>query len=141
MKNGDTIQHIGTIINVENGCIVVKIMQASACTTCEAASLCKSSETKEKTIEVFTPQTSEYKVGEVVKVVGSVSMGLKAIVWAYVLPLLLLISLLITVMEFTNHDALAAIVGICSLIPYYIVLYLFRNKISGNFQFNIEKQY
>ena len=39
---GQTIIHSGTVERVENGKAYVRILQASACSSCQAAKLCRS---------------------------------------------------------------------------------------------------
>ena len=72
------ITHKGRVKQIDNTRIQVQIMQASACSACEAKSLCHSAESKEKMIEVHTADAADFKVGQEVMLVGTLSL---ALVW------------------------------------------------------------
>ena len=47
--------------------------------------------------------------------------------------------LIVVTMRITDGDeATSALVSLCTLIPYYIIIYLMRNKISRTFSFTLE---
>ena len=54
-------------------------------------------------------------------------------------PFILLITVVFLVSRITDEEPLMAIAGICSLIPYYIILYLNRHRMQEKFSFTIEK--
>ena len=76
--------------------------------------MCNSSESKEKLVDIVSPEAFSYQVGEEVLLTGSVEMGLKAVFWAYGAPLLLLMAV------------------------YYVVLYLNKNRLTRKFSFTIK---
>ena len=49
----DIIEHQGVIASIEEGHVRVNIVQLAACSGCKARSLCTSSESKEKIIDVY----------------------------------------------------------------------------------------
>ena len=59
----------------------MQIIQASACSSCVAKKMCNSSESKEKLVDIVSPEAFSYQVGEEVLLTGSVEMGLKAVFW------------------------------------------------------------
>ena len=72
-------------------------------------------------------------------VCGTTSMGMKAVLLAFVLPFVVLFAALFVTMRVTDGDeATSALVSLCTLIPYYIIIYLLRNKISRTFSFTLE---
>ena len=108
----------------------VKILQSSACSSCSAKSHCNVSETKEKIIDIHDKESADCcSVGQQVMVCGTTSMGMKAVLLAFVLPFLILLFALFLSMELTNDEALSALVSLSTLIPYYLAIYLLRNKI------------
>jgi len=136
----DIIKHRGVIEKIDGSHIIVRIVQTSACSACSAKGLCNASESKEKQIDVYGVQAS-YRVGEEVVVCGTTSMGMRAVMLAFGVPLLILLLMLFVTMRITDGDALlSAIVALLAIIPYYIVIYFMKDKLSKTFSFTIEKQ-
>lgn len=134
---GGSIGHDGVIENIDDNELSVKILQISSCASCQAKSLCHISESKEKLIEVSVPDPDRYHVGQKVTVVGTSSQGLKAVVLAFVIPLIiLLVTLFISIAKIGN-EGLTALLSLSALIPYYIVLLLCKKKLKLFFQFRI----
>lgn len=134
----DQIQHIGTIYKTDGSHIQVKIMQASACSTCSAAKLCQSSETKEKIVDVYGDYP-RLAVGDNVMVVGTVHQGLHATVWCYIVPLILLLLTLVLAEQCLHSDGLAALASLGILVPYYFALYLMKDRLARKFTFKIKQ--
>ena len=135
----ESIRHSGVIERIENDVVFVKIVQLSACSGCQAKSLCKISESKEKIVEVRVPDVTAYKVGDPVVVTGTASQGAKAVVLAFGLPLIILLSVLIVLTQVTGDEAKSALIALLIMVPYYAVLYICRNRIKRVFQFSIRK--
>lgn len=136
---GNTIKHQGIVESIDGDHVKVKILQSSACSSCSVKGHCNLSETKEKIIDIYDKNAGDYIQGQKVLVCGTTSMGMKAVVLAFVMPFLVLFFSLFMTMEITDGDeAISALVSMCALIPYYIIIYICRNKISRNFSFNLE---
>ena len=82
----DKIEHQGVIESIADGHVRVSIMQVAACSECKAKALCTSSESKEKFIDVYGHYADRYRVGDSVKVCGSLTMGKRAVRYAFVWP-------------------------------------------------------
>ena len=93
MKHIETISHEGIVESIGTGSCRVRILQASACSSCSARQLCRSSESKEKLIEVRGHYPT-LQVGDSVTLTGSVRQGLRASVLAYIVPLILMVAAL-----------------------------------------------
>lgn len=132
------IEHQGVVDRITSNELVVSIIQDTACATCAAAQLCKSSEKQEKMMVISCSETSKYRVGQKVIIVGDLGIGLRATLWAYVVPLVILVSILVGVAQYTGNEGYAAIAAISSMIPYYILLYALRDKMQHCFQFRIK---
>lgn len=63
---------------------------------------CSSSESKEKTIEVTDCDSMNYNVGDFVEITGQTSMGMMAVLWAFILPFLILIISLFSTMSLSG---------------------------------------
>ena len=59
------------------------------------------------------------------------------VLFAYVLPLMLVLSTLAVTWIFTADETAAAIYSLTILIPYYLVLALFRKSFARRFSFEI----
>ena len=136
----DIIKHRGIVEKVEGSHVVVRIVQTSACAACSAKGLCNASESKEKQIDVYEVNAS-YRIGEEVMLIGSTSMGMRAVALAFGGPVLLLILALFVAMRVTDGDALvSSLVALLAVIPYYLVIYFMKDKLNKTFSFTIEKQ-
>lgn len=139
-KMADIIKHRGIVEKIDGSHVVVRIVQTSACSACSAKGLCNASESKEKQIDVYEVNPA-YRIGEEVVLCGSTSMGMKAVFLAFGIPVLLLLAALFVTMRITDGDALlAAIVALLAVVPYYVVIYLMKDKMNKTFSFVIEKQ-
>ena len=132
------IKHNGVVDGVEEGCVRVRILQSSACSACKVAAHCNASETKEKIIEVQVADAVKYQLGDSVVVVADTAVGFRASLYGYFLPLLLMVVVLVAVLKITQSEGYAAVSALGILIPYYIGLYLLRNKLRNKLSFSLE---
>ena len=132
------IKHNGVVDGVEEGCVRVRILQSSACSACKVAAHCNASETKEKIIEVQVADADRYQRGDSVIVVADTSVGFRASLYGYLLPLILMVVSLVAVLKITQSEGYAAMSALGILIPYYIGLYLLRNKLRNKLSFSLE---
>lgn len=133
------IEHLGVVKTIEGNCFHVAISQSSACAECKVAGHCNASESKDKIIDIVTDSADKYSIGENVLVSTTKGVGMMATIYAYVLPLVVMMTVLIIVKVITGSDGWAAISALFSLLPYYICIYILRNKISSQVHFEIEK--
>jgi sigma-E factor negative regulatory protein RseC len=133
------ITHSGVVDSVEDGCIHVRIVQTSACAACKVASYCNAAESKEKMIDVFCDSVAAYKVGQQVTVSTSGQVAAKALLWAFGVPFILLMVVLVLVLLLTGHEGWAALSALLALVPYYIMLWLLRDKMREQLAFRIEQ--
>ncbi len=135
----DKIKHLGVVEKVDGSHVTVRIVQTSACSSCSAKGLCNASESKEKLIDVYHNQVS-CQIGEQVVVCGTTSMGMRAVLLAFGLPVLILLLALFVTMRITDGDALfSALVGLGTMVPYYLIIYVCKDKLNRAFSFTIEK--
>ena len=133
------IDHEGIIDKIKDGKITVRILQKSACSECHAKAACMISDSKEKLVDI-QDFSGEYRENEMVIVEGKESLGYKAVFWAFVLPLIIILATLILSTSVWNYSELeAAMSTLIALAPYYTILYFLRNKMAKSFRFNIKK--
>ena len=135
---GHKISHSGVIESFGDGCVHVRIVQTSACAACKVAGYCNAAESKEKIIDVYCNDSAGYAVGQSVTVSASRQMAGRALLLAFGLPFVVMVAVLVAVLLITGDEGKAALGGLVSLLPYYGLLWLFRNKISSRFAFTIE---
>ena len=133
------IKHAGVVDGVEGECVRVRILQSSACSACKVAAHCNASETKEKIIDVMDADASHYQKGDQVMVVADTAVGFRASLYGYLLPLILMVVTLVGVLAATHSEGLAAVSALGILIPYYVPLFLMRNKLRNRLSFTLER--
>ena len=133
------ISHSGIVESISEGCVQVRILQASACAACKVAGHCHASESKEKIVDVLiVPDASRLKVGDSVIVSASRDVANKALLLGFGVPFLILVSVLFIMLKVVSDEGLAAITAILALMPYYGMLYLMRDRIQQKIAFSIE---
>jgi len=132
------IEHTGIISRIDKTHIQVLIIQESACSGCHANSACSVADMAEKIIEVESTDVT-LKVGDKVVLYGQSSMGLLAVLLAFILPFLIILLTLFILRFYVASEAISGIISLTTLIPYYIILSFFRKKMKSKFQFNISK--
>ena len=130
----NTIEHQGIIVSIDNNIAHVRIEQTSACASCHVKSMCGASEKAEKIIDANIVDNT-LKTGDQVTIIGQKSLGIQAILLAYVLPFVVIVAALFIVNIFTTNEVIMGTCALASLIPYFAVLRLMRNKIQAKFQF------
>ena len=138
MKNEETISHEGVVTKITDDELEIKILAQSACAACHAKSACGMGEQAEKILTVPRPKGKDFAINQKVNVSMAIGQGNKAAVLAYLIPILLLLAVLFTCLGLHVKEGLAALISIVALVPYYIVLYLKRDKLRKQFEYTIE---
>ncbi|OAV68733.1 Positive regulator of sigma E activity [Bacteroidales bacterium Barb4] len=133
------IQHSGVIERIDGDSVVVRIVQQSACAACHAKGMCSVSESKVKRIEVTGQPFGRFHVNEEVMICGQSSMGLEAVFVAFVLPLMVVVGAIAGGIAAGLGEAVSALSGLLLLAPYYLVLYLLRDRLKKRFVFTLQK--
>jgi sigma-E factor negative regulatory protein RseC len=134
----DVIIHPGIIQSINGTKIAVRILAKSACSSCHAKGVCSISEVEEKIIEAESETPGKWKPGEEVMVKMEESLGRKAVLLGYILPLVILLGSIIIFLSLLKHEGLSALLSILMLVPYYLVLYLSRKRLQKEFRFRIQ---
>ena len=138
--------HTGQVVSMTPQTTTVRIVSHSACSECHAAGLCGLSEYTEKAIEVPTSPSATYGVGDEVKVVLKASMGFKAVWLAYFLPLVVLLAVALGLIALVAlglialgvGEVAAGLAGLGAVALYYLVLWLFRDRLRNEYIFTIQ---
>lgn len=132
------ISHSGIVESVADGCVKVRILQASACGACKVAGHCHAAEAKEKIVEVYGSDFTRYTPGQQVVVSTSGDVAGRALLLGFGVPFVVLVGVLVLVLALTGDEGLSALCALAALIPYYGVLYLFRDRIRRQLTFYLE---
>ena len=89
-------------------------------------------------MKVHFQDPSVYAVGDEVKVMTKMSMGLKAVWISYVIPLAILMILILSLSPFIDNEFLRGGVALAGIAVYYFFIWLFRDKLSTEFVFYIK---
>lgn len=138
MSDTNTINHIGYVESVNGQSAKVRINSQSACAACHAKGACTAADQEEKVMTVPTGGGS-FRSGEQVRVSIARRTGLRAVAFGYFYPFLVLMAILIILTAAGLSELQAGIWSLASLVPYYLVIYLLRDRISNAFTFKLEK--
>ena len=138
MSNTKSIEHKGRIDSIDGNKINVSFLAMSGCASCQVKGVCSAADMQEKSVEVFD-FTNQYQVGEEVNVTLKQSLGFRALFLGYVLPFILVLLILIILTAITDNEAVAGLSALSVLIPYYLILFLLKDKIRKQFTFTINK--
>jgi sigma-E factor negative regulatory protein RseC len=94
------------------------------------------SESEVKIVEV----KGSYSVtpGDSVSVLMKQSQGYAAVLYGYIFPLLSVIIILMILAGLGVPELTAGLVSLGMLLPYYLILYLFRKRINEKFTFTLK---
>ena len=132
------ISHEGIVTNTNGDEVEVKILSKSACASCNIKGACNMSEMKEKIISIPRPRDKEFSVGQEVRISMGLGQANKTVIFAYVIPVIILIGMIFTLNSLKLDEGINALISIGSLVPYYLILFLFRGKIKRKFEYEIQ---
>jgi len=133
----ERVSHDGIITGINGDEVEVKILSKSACVSCNIKGACNMSEMKEKIINVPYPKNKDLSIGQNVNVSMGLGQANKAVIFAYVIPTIILFSMIFILNYFKIEEGINALISIGSLIPYYLILFLFKKKIKRKFEYEI----
>ena len=138
MAKKNEIAHKGKIIEIDPDFTTVQIVVSSACSECHAKGLCGMSEDQDKIIMVPTDPYTVHSIGDEVDVMTKMTMGLKAVWISYVIPLVILMILILSLSAVIGNEFLRGGIAIAGVAVYYLLVWLFREKLSDQFEFYIK---
>ena len=145
----ESINHTGFVEKIDGDTVFVRITQQSACSGCHAQSMCSASEKKDKIIlatvkgdihDIEVPDRSgRFRINEEVIICGQNSMGLQAVLLAFVIPLVIVVGAIVIGTNLQWDETTSGLTGLSLLLPYYCILYLMRDKLKRRFIFTLKK--
>ncbi|MFH1360853.1 MAG: SoxR reducing system RseC family protein [Candidatus Omnitrophota bacterium] len=138
MDRTQTIEHKGVVKAIDDDVILVELENTSACGSCQSQGACPVFHTQAKTVEVKNMREN-YTIGDSVVVFMKQTLGYKALFLGYIFPFLVVLMALIITSSITKNEVIAGVVAIAILIPYYLILYFFREKLKSAFIFTLKR--
>lgn len=96
-------------------------------------------ESKEKDIKISVEDPSIYSIGEEVQIIAQKKQMFTAVVWAYVLPLVLLFAGVGIGTMLTFTEVHSALLGLLAVAVYYVFLFAINKILSKSLEFKISK--
>jgi len=137
-KPSDYIAHPGIVQSIEKDRIQVLILAESACISCKMKNMCSVADMKEKIIDASLSPGQSVKSGDKVNVVMEKSMGVKAIMIAYLLPFVVNFAALFVLTGLGVEQGIAALASLASLALYYFILHKLKDRLANKFSFRVE---
>jgi len=134
----EEITHKGRIVAIDPEITTVEIVSEAACASCHAKGLCGLGEEKVKQVLVRTSAWNPHQVGDEVELVLRKSMGYKAVFIAYGMPLIVLFVTLMVLTQIGVGELYAGLGALGAVAICYLVIFLFRNKISKEYSFYLK---
>lgn len=135
--HSEAIIHQGTVKRVFGDNVEVEIQTGSACAHCSATDQCVSSDSKTRNITVTNYRGSVLSEGDEVTIKSDNNNGLTAVLFAYFVPFILVVLTLFIVNYFIKNEAIAGGAALGILVPYYFVIWIYKNKLRKKFTFKI----
>lgn len=132
----DKIQHDGTVREVGIDSVVVSIVSCAACAGCQIRGMCGMTENEEKIIDI--KGSYDVSPGDKVTVQMEESAGMKAVVLSYLVPFFIVVGSLVIIQSLSINELQAGLISIALLVPWFLILYLFRKKIDRSFTFTLK---
>jgi len=132
----ESIKHDGVVTRVEDTYIIVRIENQSACSACHAKGACGLSEVVQKEITAERP-AFPVTVGDSVCVMATMQHALLSVLFAYILPSILIIGLLATLIGTGINEISSAFISLIIIALYFFALYLLRSKFAKKIKFHV----
>lgn len=130
------IEHEAVVKESGHGLLRIALNPGSACKGCHAEGVCNPSGQSEKIIDIKGRYF--YKTGDKVTVLMKMRTGYTAVFLGYILPLLVVITVLATGSILSMSEPLIAVSALLFLALYYLLLFLMRERINKKFTFSIK---
>lgn len=130
------IAHDAIVRTIDSNSVTVTLLNNESCAGCHAEKACGVSGKESKTIIIegiydLTP-------GSKVTVTMKQSDGYRALFLGYLLPLLIFLFFIVLLSALSVDELLSGLISLGTLVPYYLLFFLFRKSIYTGVTFNIK---
>ncbi len=140
MEANEPIDHIAVVTSApSSGTVEVSMSDSGQCDSCAAAKFCRpAGGGSDKTVMTAGVEPGlTLKPGDRVIVRGTEAIHRRAIMLATVIPCLALIAVMTIVFLMTGNSGIAALAGLGSMVAFFLLLFLFRDRLAHEFRFTV----
>ena len=130
---------LAMVTKVESSKLTLKYSRTSACADCHSKESCSLDQRDEEFTLSYNEKDESYNVGDIVEISLDTKQKWKALLFAYVYPLIILFLLAIFLSSFHVRETILALVLLFSVIFYYVLLYFCRHKLKKSLTPQIRK--
>ncbi len=135
----DIVYHQAKVTAVASDAVDVLLEKGSACATCYNRGACSSLDNKNVVYHIETKNAQNFYVGEMVTIGISVNSGLKAVVLAYIIPLILLLVVCFLLQIWIKSELWQILITLGVIVVYYVLLGTQKHRLNQKFTFTIDK--
>ena len=88
-------------------------------------------------MSVPKPDGKEFIVGQQVMISMSESQGGKAVVFAYLIPGIIMVATIVILIQSGISELLSSLASVIAVALYYLILYCFKGRIRSEFRYDI----
>lgn len=134
----ELITHEGIVLSTNGSIAHIEIVQTSACSACKARSMCMSSESQQKEMDVTMLEPMQK--GDRVEVQVRERLAWRAVLLAYLMPFVVMLAIIL-ILDFATSwsEAIIGTLSLCGIALYYIVLSAFKHRLQKQFSFTARK--
>ncbi|MBR2333572.1 MAG: SoxR reducing system RseC family protein [Rikenellaceae bacterium] len=133
------IEHKAVVVAVEGSVVEVEMTVEEACAGCRAKEICGVGTSERRVVAVHDSMAQYYEVGEQVSISIEEIMGVKAVIYTYIIPFFIMITLLLGLKAAEASDLVAGGSALLAAGLYYVVLWFFRSRLEKEIVFKIKK--
>lgn len=115
----------GVVVGTHDRTVDVQIVQMSACASCQLRGVCSASDARAKT--VLAQSEGNLRLGDTVELSMEEKYGLLAVLFAFLVPLILMVAALFLSQHMGASEATAALLSLAVPALYFVLIYRFRN--------------
>ena len=131
------ISHHGFVSEVVDGRVRVSLFRPEACGSCQMKGYCGGADEHREHFEITA---SGYEVGDEVQLTMSATTGLRAVVFAYLMPFGILLLVLLAGLQLGLGEGASAVLSLVATGTYYIILKMVSGSIRHYFSIDIRKR-
>ena len=130
----------GTVSRILPHRVEVTVISVSACLHCRLKENCTVSDCRSRNILVETDNPQRYAPGSRVTVLMDSRLGWWTVFYAYILPLILVLSSLFAILAATADETAAAAGALAVLVPYYLLLAAMKKRLLSRYAFRLKEE-
>lgn len=127
------IYHEGVAEEVNEKTALVRFVQNGACGSCQLKSVCNPAEQRVRLVQAC--HDGSLHPGDPVRVGVEESVAWLSILFSFVLPFMVVATSFFTIYFRTGSDIVAGVTALAVLPVYYLLVYMFRERLAGKVRF------